>query len=171
MLETYVVSPSPAPAPPRRNAFRCIRDGTGTLWERTFGAGMKEDDISCKCLDLRKASRTSVPRARRSPHLRFPRLSPWPRSGKPSRGVALRPPFVEIDFIDFWPPATAPKSLPQGERYRCGALRALPTGLSPGLKVFALRNDSLDRFVGFADQSSPPCGRGCKISISASARC
>ena len=35
---------------------------------------------------------------------------------QPSRGVALRPSFAEIAFSDFWPLATAPKSLPPRER-------------------------------------------------------
>ena len=33
-METYVVSPPPAPAPPRRHACRCIRERNGGLWAR-----------------------------------------------------------------------------------------------------------------------------------------
>jgi hypothetical protein len=40
-METYVVSPPPAPAPPRRHACRCIRERNGG----TMGAGLREVNL------------------------------------------------------------------------------------------------------------------------------
>ena len=43
--EAHVLPPHPAPVPPRRNALRCIRDGTVSVYEEPFGRGNSQQNF------------------------------------------------------------------------------------------------------------------------------